>query len=260
LSHTDSIYPVAIAQVIRELRGVRVLLDQDLANLYGVEVRVLNQAVKRNAERFPDDFMFQISGEEFASLRSQLVISSPWGGRRTRPYAFTEQGVAMLSSVLRSERAVQVNIAVMRAFVQLRRVVAAAAPLEALSSRLVALESQVDATFQVVFDQLDDLRHQGGAVLTVQGPMVGNVVGLGSNVQVDGGRIPLQEVLRLVKAAPWQLSETQSRELQHHLDSLEGKPPGQHSGEVLKSVRGILENAAGGLLGEIAKAWLGSWF
>lgn len=89
------------------------MLDADLAELYGVEVRVLVQAVKRNLDRFPEDFMFQLTKEEFSSLRSQIVISS-WGGRRYPPYAFTEQGVAMLSSVLRSKRAVRVNIEIMR--------------------------------------------------------------------------------------------------------------------------------------------------
>lgn len=108
-----------IAQSIHLLRGEKVILGQDLALLYGVTVGALSQAVKRNTNRFPKDFMFQLTAEEFANLKSQFVISS-WGGRRTFPYAFTEQGVAMLSSVLKSERAVKVNIAIMRAFVRLR--------------------------------------------------------------------------------------------------------------------------------------------
>ena len=91
------------------------MLDSDLANLYAVETKVLNQAVNRNIDRFPEDFMFQLNPEEFANLKSQFVTSS-WGGIRTAPYAFTEQGVAMLSSVLRSRRAIQVNIEIMRAF------------------------------------------------------------------------------------------------------------------------------------------------
>ena len=95
------------------------MLGQDLASLYGVKVGALTQAVKRNVNRFPKDFVFQLTHKEFMDLKSQFVISS-WGGLRTRPYAFTEQGVAMLSSVLQSERAVKVNIAIMRAFVQLR--------------------------------------------------------------------------------------------------------------------------------------------
>jgi hypothetical protein len=99
-----------IEEAILVIRGHRVMLDVDLAALYGVETKVLNQAVRRNAARFPADFMFQLTPEEFANLRSQFVTSRSWGGRTHLPYAFTEQGVAMLSSVLRSERAVRVNI------------------------------------------------------------------------------------------------------------------------------------------------------
>jgi hypothetical protein len=108
-----------IARAIFVLRGQKVILAQDLAVLYDVTVGALTQAVKRNADRFPKDFVFQLTAEELANLKSQFVISS-WGGRRALPYAFTEQGVAMLSSVLNSERAVKVNIAIMRAFVKLR--------------------------------------------------------------------------------------------------------------------------------------------
>ena len=111
------------AKAIYLIRGQRVMLSQDLAALYGVSVRSLNQAVKRHELRFPCDFLFQLKAEEFANLKSQFVTSS-WGGlRRARPYAFTEQGVAMLSSVLKSERAVKVNIAIMRAFVKLRETI-----------------------------------------------------------------------------------------------------------------------------------------
>ena len=114
------IVPVTqIAQSVHFLRGQRVLLDFDLAALYGVTTGNLNKAVKRNAERFAADFMFQLTTSEVEILRFQIGISS-WGGRRTPPYAFTEQGVAMLSSVLKSDRAVKVNIAIMRAFVKLR--------------------------------------------------------------------------------------------------------------------------------------------
>jgi ORF6N domain len=110
-----------IAKRVLMLRGERVMLGQDLAALYGVTVSALMQAVKRNQNRFPKDFAFQLATEEFTNLKSQFVISS-WGGlRRARPYAFTEQGVAMLSSILNSERAVNVNIAIMRAFVKLRQ-------------------------------------------------------------------------------------------------------------------------------------------
>src|SRR6266853_2695175 len=108
-----------IAQAIFVLRGQKVILSQDLAALYGVTVGIFTQAMKRNTRRFPKDFVFQVTAEELSNLKSRIVISS-WGGRRHLPYAFTEQGVAMLSSVLNSERAVKVNIAIMRAFVKLR--------------------------------------------------------------------------------------------------------------------------------------------
>lgn len=110
---------------ILTLRGVRVLLSPHLAELYGVEPRALVQAMKRNAERFPEDFMFQLTVAELACLKSQIVISNGRGGaRRARPYAFTEQGVAMLSAVLRSPRAIQTSVEIVRAFVRLRRVIA----------------------------------------------------------------------------------------------------------------------------------------
>jgi hypothetical protein len=130
------------------------MLSLHLAELYQVEPRVLVQAIKRNIERFPGDFMFQLSAPEFADLKSQIVISS-WGGlRRAAPYAFTEQGVAMLSSVLRSTRAVQVNIQIMRAFVRLRQMLSSNADL---ARRLAALEKKYDAQFKVVFDAIREL-------------------------------------------------------------------------------------------------------
>lgn len=143
-----------IEQQIHVIRGCRVLLDADLADLYGVSTRVLNQAVKRNLSRFPGDFMFQLTVAEATNLMSQVVTSSSWGGRRKLPYAFTEQGVAMLSSVLRSERAIVVNIAIMRTFVRLRQV------LEThhdLARRVDELESRYDGQFRVVFDALRQL-------------------------------------------------------------------------------------------------------
>ena len=118
------------------------------------ETRVLVQAVKRNLDRFPDDFMFQLTKEEFDLLRSQAVSSSSWGGRRHPPYAFTEQGVAMLSSVLRSKRAVQVNIQIMRAFVRLRGILA---EHEDLKRRLAAFEGHYDQQFKIVFDAIRQL-------------------------------------------------------------------------------------------------------
>jgi ORF6N domain-containing protein len=135
------------------LRGQKVMLSMDLAELYGVEPRVLVQAVKRNSERFPKDFMFQLNLQEVRNLKSQIVISS-WGGQRFLPYAFTEQGVAMLSSVLKSKRAVQVNIEIMRAFVRLRQMIASN---KELAKRLDELEKKYDSQFKEVFDAIREL-------------------------------------------------------------------------------------------------------
>lgn len=144
-----------ITRAIMQLRGQKVMLDSDLAALYGVQTKALVQAVKRNWNRFPEDFAFQLTADEFRRLRSQTVTSKPGrGGRRTPPYAFTEQGVAMLSSVLRSSRAVQVNIEIMRAFVQLRQMLESHA---ALAKKLEALEKRYDAKFRLVFDAIREL-------------------------------------------------------------------------------------------------------
>ncbi|OGR89080.1 MAG: DNA-binding protein [Elusimicrobia bacterium RIFCSPLOWO2_01_FULL_59_12] len=129
------------------------MLDSHLADLYGVKTKVLLQAVKRNLDRFPEDFMFKISPHEAENLRSQIVTSS-WGGRRYMPYAFTEQGVAMLSSVLRSRRAIQVNVAIMRAFVKLRELLATH---KDLARKLAELERKYDTQFKVVFDAIRQL-------------------------------------------------------------------------------------------------------
>ena len=149
----DLIRSERIEKRIFLLRGQRVMLSMDLAELYGVEPRVLVQAVKRNIERFPDDFMFQLDLQEVRNLKSQIVISS-WGGQRFLPYAFTEQGVAMLSSVLKSKRAAQVNIEIMRAFVRLRQLIASN---KELAKRLDELEKKYDSQFKVVFDAIREL-------------------------------------------------------------------------------------------------------
>jgi hypothetical protein len=158
VSDSRSLIPVErIEQAILLIRGHKVILSNDLAALYGVEARALVQAVKRNIERFPDDFMFQVTKEEFDVLKSQNVISSAgsWGGaRRAAPYAFTEQGVAMLSSVLRSPRAVTVNVEIMRAFVRLRRMMASHADL---ARKLDALEKKYDSQFKIVFEAIRQL-------------------------------------------------------------------------------------------------------
>lgn len=138
------------------IRGQKVILDRDLAALYEVPTKALIQAVKRNAARFPADFMLRLSAREFRNLRSQIVTSSLWGGRRTAPYAFTEQGVAMLSTVLRSRRAISVNIEIMRAFVRLRRMTS---EVEQLGRRIDELEKRTDGQFEVVFDAIRALIH-----------------------------------------------------------------------------------------------------
>ncbi len=157
MSDEQAIVPVErVEQRIVVIRGERVMLDHDLAELYGVEAKVLNQAVRRNASRFPGDFMFQLTDAEFAEcLRSQIVTSNAGrGGRRRPPYAFTEQGVAMLSSVLRSPRAILVNIEIMRAFVRLRQLMSSH---KDLLRRLDQLEKKYDDQFSVVFKALREL-------------------------------------------------------------------------------------------------------
>ncbi len=136
------------------VRGERVMLDADLAELYGVETGVLVQAVKRNNDRFPSDFMFRLTKQEFEILRSQTVISSQWGGRRHPRYAFTEQGVAMLSGVLNSARAVRANIEIMRTFVRLRSMLASHVDL---ATKLADLEQKYDRQFSVVFEAIREL-------------------------------------------------------------------------------------------------------
>ena len=145
----------AIERAVLRIRGHNVVLDEDLAALYEVQVKVLNQAVKRNRERFPSDFMFRLTTAETKFLRSQTVTAkSGRGGRRTAPLAFTEEGVAMLSSVLHSMRAVRVNIEIMRTFVRLRRMLAAN---EELARKLDALEQKYDTHFSVVFQAIREL-------------------------------------------------------------------------------------------------------
>ena len=131
------------------------MLDSDLAELYGVTTSALNQAVRRNIDRFPSDFMFQMTDSEFSNLKSQFVTSS-WGGRRKLPLAFTEQGVAMLSSVLHSERAVQVNIAIMRAFVQLREM---RSSHKELAHKLEELERKVGIHDQTIVQLIEAIRN-----------------------------------------------------------------------------------------------------
>jgi hypothetical protein len=137
------------------IRGLKVLLDSDLAFLYGVDTRVLNQAVRRNLERFPADFMFQLSEIEWSFLKSQFVTSKTGrGGKQKMPFVFTEYGVAMLSSVLKSERAIQVNISIMRTFGRLREILESN---KELAKRLSELESRSDDQFKEVFQAIREL-------------------------------------------------------------------------------------------------------
>jgi hypothetical protein len=137
------------------IRGQRVILDADLAELYGVETRRLNEQVKRNADRFPDDFMFRLGRQEWSNLMSQFATSSSaWGGRRKLPYAFTEHGAIMAANVLNSPRAVHASVLVVRAFVRLRRILASH---KDLARKLDALERKYDAQFKVVFDAIREL-------------------------------------------------------------------------------------------------------
>jgi hypothetical protein len=145
---------VEIDALIFTVRGLNVMLDSELAALYGVPAKRLLEQVRRNGDRFPPDFAFRLSAEEFANLRSQIATSRSWGGRRYLPFVFTEEGVAMLSSVLHSPRAVAVNIEIMRAFVRMRRLLATHATL---ARRLDDLEAKYDANFRVVFDAIREL-------------------------------------------------------------------------------------------------------
>lgn len=150
----DIVPAEAVDLRILTVRDHRVMLDADLAELYSIEIRALNQGVRRNIERFPDDFMFALSDEEWRAIRDSLGQTRGWGGRRNPPYAFTEQGVAMLSSVLRSDRAVTVNIEIMRAFVRLRRLLQSHADL---ALRVDELEAKYDSQFGAVFDAIRQL-------------------------------------------------------------------------------------------------------
>jgi hypothetical protein len=146
-----------IERSVLRIRDQNVMLDEDLAALYQVATKDLVRAVKRNPERFPEDFMFQLSTTEFHDLRRQFGTSRSWGGRRYQPYAFTEQGVAMLSSVLRSRRAVMTNVEIMRVFIRMRRMVGSEV---GLSKKLEALEKKYDGQFADVFRAIRELMAQ----------------------------------------------------------------------------------------------------
>ncbi len=155
VSRNKNLIPVeVIADKILLIRGRKVILSMDLAKLYGVEVRALVQAVKRNIERFPRDFMFQLNDKEFGNLKSQFVISSWGGARRALPYAFTEQGVAMLSSVLNSARAIKVNISIMRVFSKLKQLALSHSELLRKVESLERKYGEHDKKIEIVFQTL----------------------------------------------------------------------------------------------------------
>ena len=144
-----------IQNIIYVVRGMKVMFDSDLAKLYGVETKRLNEQVRRNIERFPEDFMFQLTKHEYEILKSQFATSSlDWGGKRKQPLVFTENGVAMLSSVLKSKQAVQVNISIMRIFTKLKSFYALE---EKIERKMDKLEQNVTKVFKVVFERLDSL-------------------------------------------------------------------------------------------------------
>ena len=171
--------PTAIELLIYEIRGQKVMLDRDLAKMYGVETKVLNQAVKRNMKRFPEDFMFQLTPEEYEILKSQFVTSS-WGGTRKLPYVFTEQGLAMLSGLLNSDVAIKVNIAIMRTFVTIRNHLYTTqrftAELDAIKAKLELLERNDEDNLEAINDLSEDMRseidtiYQAIAALSVKEP------------------------------------------------------------------------------------------
>ena len=150
-----------VQNLIYEIRGQKVMLDSDLARLYQVETKVLNQAVRRNIKRFPEDFMFQLDNKEFVNLKSQIVTSS-WGGRRTPPLAFTEEGIAMLSSVLHSDIAIAANISILRAFVKVREYLLMASTVSAevkeLRAKVDLLAMQQEENLGAVNDLSEDVR------------------------------------------------------------------------------------------------------
>ena len=166
-----------VEPLLRELRGERFILDSDLARLYGVSTKRLNEQVRRNADRFPSDFCFQLEPQEVANLKCQIGISSlQWGGRRKPTFVFTEQGVAMLSSVLRSDRAADVNIAIMRTFVQLRRLMDSN---RELARKIAELEKRYDEQFGAVFEAIQQM------IADEEAPK--RIIGFGESISGAGG-------------------------------------------------------------------------
>ena len=175
----NTLQPLKIESMIYEIRGQKVMLDRDLAKMYGVETKVLNQAVKRYMKRFPEDFMFQLTPEEYGILKTQFVTSS-WGGTRKLPYVFTEQGLAMLSGLLNSDVAIKVNIAIMRTFVAIRNHLYTTqrftSELEAIKAKLELMERNDEDNLEAINDLSEDMRkeidtiYQAIAALSVKEP------------------------------------------------------------------------------------------
>ena len=162
MANDRSISSASVEHLILRVRHHRVMIDEDLARLYGVETKSLVRAVTRNLSRFPPDFMFRLTPGERSNLRYQFGTSRSWGGRRHLPYVFTEQGVAMLSGVLRSPRAIEVNIEIMRAFVRLRQLLLENADL---ARKLAELERKYDGQFRVIFEAIRELMEPAPAVV-----------------------------------------------------------------------------------------------
>jgi ORF6N domain-containing protein len=171
-SHQLNFVPRSLEAIIHVISGRRVILDVDLAALYEVPTKVLNQAVRRNIERFPDDFAFQLSKEELENWRSQIVTSNSSAkmGLRRPPFAFTQEGVAMLSSVLRSERAIQMNIAIMRAFVRLRELMAAHKDIAARVEKLERGQARAASVIEVLVEDIDRLGRKVGQIKSTEPP------------------------------------------------------------------------------------------
>ena len=171
-SHQLNFVPRSLEAIIHVISGRRVILDADLAALYEVPTKVLNQAVRRNIERFPDDFAFQLSKEELENWRSQIVTSNSSAkmGLRRPPFAFTQEGVAMLSSVLRSERAIQMNIAIMRAFVRLRELMATHKDIAARVEKLERGQARAASVIEVLVEDIDRLGRKVGQIKSTEPP------------------------------------------------------------------------------------------
>jgi hypothetical protein len=197
MSAKDIPIPVErIEKAIFLIRGHKVMLDADLAELYGVKTKALKQAVRRNIERFPKDFMFELNHEEHSNLRSQFVTSSfaQWGGTRYKPMAFTEQGVAMLSSILRTKRAIQVNIAIMRVFVRLREMMATHKELafKLVEERLEGHDEQIQSIFEAIrqlMTPMDSPRKKIGFGVNEPAARYGKAKSRGPRKQVCDGNL-----------------------------------------------------------------------